>query len=130
MKLTPSKRAFRFSLGDQGEALAAEHLVKNGFKILHKNYRCAAGEIDLIAEKNGRLHFIEVKTRRDGAGCPEEAVDAKKQSRLVRLASWYLREKNLHDPGISLDVIGVIRKAGGDTLVRLTEGAFEKGDSF
>jgi len=52
------------TLGDQGEAYAADYLRQNGYRILTRNYRTKVGEIDLIADDHGTLVFIEVKTRR------------------------------------------------------------------
>lgn len=85
------------------------------------------GEIDLIAEKGGRIHFIEIKTRSGhGFGAPEEAVDRKKQAKIVKLAEWYLQTMKLQDPHVSLDVLGVTWKENGKPVFRFIEGAFEK----
>jgi putative endonuclease len=116
-------------LGTRGEIAAAEYLRNKKFKILQKNYRCGMGEIDLIAEKGGRIHFIEIKTRSGhGFGAPEEAVDRKKQAKVVKLAEWYLQTMKLRDPRVSLDVLGVTWKENGEPVFRFIEGAFEKED--
>ena len=73
------------------EALAAAYLQNKGYRIIEKNYRCKAGEIDLIAEHEGYLCFIEVKYRKDDRfGSPAAAVDRAKQRTISRAARIYL----------------------------------------
>ena len=73
------------------ETQAAVFLEKQGYQILERNFRCPAGEIDLIAKEGGYLCFVEVKYRSEReTGTPEEAVDAKKQKRISRAALYYL----------------------------------------
>ncbi len=75
-------------LGNLGEELACEYLVKNGYKIIGRNYRINFGEIDVIVKKRGffankTIHFVEVKTLSGSNGFnPEEHVNYKKQNRL------------------------------------------------
>ncbi|MBL7703597.1 MAG: YraN family protein [Ferruginibacter sp.] len=77
--------------GNTGEALAASYLSGNGYKILHQNWRHSRWEVDIIAEKDGILHFVEVKTRRTkNYGHPEENVDKKKIQNLINAAEEYL----------------------------------------
>ncbi|MFH1978832.1 MAG: YraN family protein [Patescibacteria group bacterium] len=81
-------------IGEIGEDISVKHLVKLKYKILERNYRKKWGEIDIIAEKEGILHFIEVKT----VSCetnfdnylPEENVHYFKKNRLKRIISTYL----------------------------------------
>ena len=69
--------------GRQGEDRAARHLSAQGYDILDRNWRCAAGELDIVAAHGGDLVVVEVKTRRtEGYGHPFEAVDAAKRDRL------------------------------------------------
>lgn len=78
-------------LGCIGEDFAAAFLTKKGYRILERNYRCRAGEIDLIASKENRLCFIEVKTRQTlRFGAPAEAVTVEKQRHIKAAASVYL----------------------------------------
>ena len=77
------KRTEKRKTGDRGEAIAAAHLEAKGYRVIARNFRCKAGEIDIIARHGDVLCFAEVKTRRPGRfGRPCEAVDWKKQRRL------------------------------------------------
>ena len=80
--------------GSQGEALAATYLTQNGYCVLHQNWRHSRWEVDIIAEKHGILHFVEVKTRRTKKfGHPEENVDKKKIQNLINAAEEYLYQQ-------------------------------------
>ena len=77
-------------IGKDYEQKAAEYLEQKGFLILAKNFCSRYGEIDLIAKDDGYVVFIEVKYRRDGScGDPLEAVNAVKQKRICRTASYF-----------------------------------------
>lgn len=79
-------------IGAKGEELAADWLKMHGFEILHRNWRTGRIETDIIATREGRLHFIEVKTRRsDRYGLPERQVDRKKLDRMIDAGSEYIR---------------------------------------
>jgi putative endonuclease len=81
-------------LGGFGEARAAARYEANGYAVLERNWRCPAGEIDLICARGGTLVVCEVKTRSGSArGHPLEAVTPPKQRRLRRLAAAYLRQQ-------------------------------------
>lgn len=83
-------------LGQAQEQLAAEYLERCGYRVVERNYRCRAGEIDLIAWHRGYLVFVEVKYRKDGKmGSPEEAVTIRKQRRISRVCAWYLAAHGL-----------------------------------
>ena len=77
--------------GSLGEGLAVEYLIKNGFGLLHQNWRHSHWEVDIIAQKDTVLHFIEVKTRRTKKfGHPEESVTKKKIQNLINASEEYL----------------------------------------
>ena len=81
--------------GIHGEQYVAEYLLQNGYIMKARNFHSRYGEVDLIAEKNGVLAFIEVKTRKKGAAVrPEEAVTRAKQQKLLKTAFVYLQQKN------------------------------------
>jgi len=102
-------------VGDEGEKLACEYLVKNGYKILGRNYRINFGEIDIIAERKGlfadkTVHFVEVKALRQAQGdfFPEEKVDYKKQNKYKRLAEiWLEKNKFPQNYPCQVDIIAV-----------------------
>jgi putative endonuclease len=78
-------------IGKQGEALAAAYLTAKGFTILHCNWRYSHYEIDIIALKENKLHFIEVKSRTSTSfGLPEDGVTKKKFQRLLQAADEFL----------------------------------------
>ena len=129
MKLTPASGPFRLSLGDRGEAAACGFLKEKGYEILEKNYKCKIGEVDMIARRKGRLAFVEVKTRTSGQfGAPQEAVDLRKQEKILKLAQWYLKEKGLGEIPVAFDVVAVLWKEGDAPAMRLITDAFEKAD--
>lgn len=81
----------RRRLGDLGERLAAEYLQAHGYAIRERNWRAARlGELDIVAEEDGYLVYVEVRTRRgSNYGTPEESITPTKQLRLVQLAMSY-----------------------------------------
>ena len=113
--------------GDRGEAMAAEYLRENGYKILASQFRCRFGEIDLIAEKDGVLLFVEVKLRTNlQYGAPREYVTVKKQEKLRAAALLYLSERELDVPA-RFDVAEVytdVRHSAGKTRIAYIENAF------
>ena len=102
------KNFYKKFLGRAGEIKAAEFLEKKGFKILKTNFKTHLGEIDIIAEDNGTLVFVEVKTRSsDGYGAPSEAVDYKKREKYFKVASEYLVRENKSDSVCRFDVVEI-----------------------
>lgn len=91
------------------EALAAEYLVKEGYRIVTSNFRCRSGEIDLIAREGDTLVFVEVKYRADArGGGPFCAVNYGKQRRISRVAAFYLLRMGIpQDQPCRFDVVGI-----------------------
>lgn len=111
--------------GKKGEAIAAEYLKKKGYRIIEINYRCPIGEIDIVAQDQNEMVFVEVKARRSCAlGYPEQAVNLRKQRKMSQLALWYLREKKLTDTRARFDVVAVLMLPSGND-VRLIQNAFD-----
>ena len=80
----------RRALGELGEGLAAEHLTAKGYRIRERNFRTAAGEIDIVAEAGGVLAFVEVRCRRGSSmGTAAESLSPAKQRRMVEMAGAY-----------------------------------------
>ncbi|GAA3023222.1 YraN family protein [Microbacterium dextranolyticum] len=96
--------------GRAGEDRATAYLRERGYAVLERNWRCAAGEIDIVATQGEDLVVVEVKTRRSvGFGHPFDAVDARKRDRLWRLGCAWAREHP--DPArrrrLRIDVVGI-----------------------
>ena len=105
------KNLYKKFLGRKGELTAEGFLVKNGYKILQKNYRTKFGEVDIIASKNDIINFVEVKTRTSTKyGTPAEAVNYDKQRRYRDGATYYLLSNNLDEntTQISFAVIEIL----------------------
>jgi putative endonuclease len=102
------KNNARQMLGRRGEQMAAQALRERGYHIIEHNFRCRYGEIDLIAEEQNDLVFVEVKTRRGTAfGQPEEAVTRAKRRKLAEVASYYLETRNAGDRSWRIDVVAI-----------------------
>jgi putative endonuclease len=109
----------RRALGEYGERLAARYLRDRGLSVIDRNWRCAHGELDLVARDGDCLVFCEVKTRRtERFGAPVEAVDWRKAARLRRLAAAWLQEHEVRGGRIRIDVIGILRPPRGPATVR------------
>lgn len=81
-------------LGQWGEAQVAAYLKQKGYAILRQNYRCRLGEIDIIAQNDVYLLFVEVKLRKDTRfGYPREFVDRRKQEKILLAAQTYMLEE-------------------------------------
>ncbi|MDP3934953.1 MAG: YraN family protein [Candidatus Giovannonibacteria bacterium] len=95
-------------VGNIGEGLACRFLEKRGFKIVERNYRKKWGELDIIAEKEGILHFVEVKAISNPNFRPEDAVRAWKKQRLSRAIRTYLAERKIaDDKDFEIDVVAI-----------------------
>ena len=105
--MTPDNRTEKRKLGDIGENIACEFLVKRGFRVIDRNYLRKWGEIDIIAEKDEILRFVEVKTvSRATQIKPEENVHPGKLRRIARACQTYLLERRI-DKDWQIDVVTV-----------------------
>lgn len=96
-------------LGKQGENAACRYLKRSGYKIIERNYKTRFGEVDIIAQKEDTIAFIEVKTRlTDKFGAPAEAVTFAKQRKYALAAQLYFSQCE-DDCIIRFDVIEVFR---------------------
>jgi len=112
-------RTEKRKIGDIGESVACDYLVNKGFKIIGRNYLRKYGEIDIIAEKSGKIYFIEVKTvtrdvsyvtssgRANDQYKPEDNVHPWKIKRLSRVIQAYILDKKLFDQEWQLDIVTV-----------------------
>jgi putative endonuclease len=106
----------RKGLGRRGENLAARHLVAQGYEVLERNWRCEAGELDLVVRDGEYLAFVEVRTRRGQAmGSPEESITLSKRARLVALGEAYVQAHDWAGPW-RIDVVAIEMDARGRLL--------------
>ena len=111
------------ALGAYGETLAARHLVEQGMVLLDRNWRCDAGEIDLVLRDGDVLVVCEVKTRSSTRyGTPHEAVTDIKLARLRRLAVLWVEERGVAVRDIRIDLVGILRPRRGASLVDHVRG--------
>lgn len=116
----------RSILGQRGEDLAAIYLQRNGYSILHRNYRLKTGEIDIIAQENTTTVFIEVKTRSSSVfGSPAAAVTPRKQTQISRVALEYLCRQNLMDSSARFDVVSVMIDYNSSPTIEIIKNAFD-----
>lgn len=110
--------------GLKGEQIAEKFLIDKGYEVLHRNWCSGKKEIDLVTLKDGRLVFVEVKTRSGtGFGFPEEAVTEKKQSHLKQAAEAYLEDNPGHKE-IQFDIVSISLKRGAPAEILHLEDAF------
>ncbi len=106
--------------GQQAEARAAAHLGRNGLKLIAQNYRCRAGEIDLILKEGSTLVFVEVRMRANQAfGGAAESITAAKRARVLRAARHYLAQGR-EAPNCRFDVVLL----EGEQEIRWIKNAF------
>lgn len=98
------------TFGKRGEAMAEIELRQKGYKILERNYRHGKSEIDLIAEGERLLIFIEVKTRSSSSfGYPEDFVSKSQQQAIIRAANHYVEESGWKGD-IRFDIVAIVVK--------------------
>lgn len=114
------------STGTLGEQLAAQHLTQQGYIILARNWHCRAGEIDIIAEKQDCLVFVEVKTRRNASA--ESAfmnITQRKREKMVAAAHAYLAESGLEDRLWRIDAIAIALGQQGKQIIQHVEDVLD-----
>lgn len=98
----------RGQTGRRGENIAASWLISHGYRVVERNWRRPCGELDLIAERDGEVVAVEVKTRRgDAMGAPEEAITLAKRRKLIATLQTYLMERGAEQAAYRIDVIAV-----------------------
>lgn len=117
-------------LGRRGEKLAARHLNRLGYKVLYRNFRHGSGgEIDIVCRHGEVLVFVEVKTRSsEDFGRPMDAVDRKKQRRIIHGAMAWLRMLDLPDLTFRFDIVEVLMPEPAE--IRVIENAFHMPSSY
>lgn len=117
--------AAKDTLGRRGEQLAADYLTRTGYAIVERNWRCAQGEIDLVARDGDETVFVEVKTRSSVAyGHPLEAITVQKLSRLRRLAAAWCEVHPGPHHRIRIDAVAVVAPLRGDVQLEHLQRVF------
>ena len=102
------KQTYQQHTGQQGEDLAADFLQEQGYQILDRNYHSRFGEVDLVAEKDQTIVFVEVKARtNDRFGLPEESVTPEKLEKIYDTALLWLQEHPDKPDDWRVDVIAI-----------------------
>ncbi len=100
-------------IGEAGEDAAEKILIKNGYKIIERNFNAHIGEIDIIARDGEYTCFVEVRFRKSVKfGTPSETIDRRKQEKLIRAANVYIIKNNLTDTPLRFDAVVIT----GDVL--------------
>ena len=119
-------RPERGELGLYGENEAVRFLARNGYRILERNYKTALGEIDVVAKKDSIIVFVEVKSRSSslfGPACLR--VTEKKKRNIIKTMFLYLKERELFDRDVRIDVVAVNFDKEGPERFELIENAVE-----
>ena len=111
--------------GHRGEDLAVDFLWAKGYRIVTRNWRVKAGEIDIIAQDGDTLVFCEVKSRTSNRwGTGAEAVDGRKQQKIVQVATLYLQRYRLSNQRCRFDVIEILQLEQGQPQIQHFINAF------
>lgn len=118
-----SESSFNRDLGNYGEELIANHLIKDGYSIISRNFHKRGGEIDIIAKKGEVLAFVEVKLRQDIYFNNSEIIVRSKMRKIIQTAKIFLSENKFVDHIIRFDV-AIVEKIDGKYQINYIENAF------
>lgn len=127
--MTKQDKFEALSFGKIAEEAVAHEYIKTGYVILEQNWRLGKTEIDLIAQKEDQIIFIEVKARTGENSDPVEAVTRDKRKRMIRAADAYLKTLT-GDYSYRLDIASVIMHLDGQMTLDILEDAFLSADLF
>ena len=117
--------------GKLGEDAAAKFLEVQGYKIVARNFRIRSAEIDIIAQKDDVIVFVEVKARSDiRHGLPSEAVTVRKQKKIIEAAEVFLQDENFSECACRFDVVEVYLRGELVEEINHIENAFEVVQDF
>lgn len=112
-------------VGSWGERTAQSFLEENGYTVLETNWRCSHKEVDIIAQKDSTVIFVEVKTRTTTFINPADAVNKQKQKLLLSAANYYVRRNKL-DCDVRFDIISIIARNGSYTIEHIENAFYPK----
>ena len=111
--------------GNNSEEIAVSFLEKNHYLIRERNFSCRIGEIDIIAEENQELVFVEVRSKSyESFGRAIETINRKKQKKIRRVAEYYLMKYGLENRFCRFDVVGIDKNEKGEREIELIKAAF------
>jgi putative endonuclease len=115
----------RAGLGTAGEKAAERFLRRLKYRIVTRNYRCPAGELDIVALDGKIVVFVEVKTRtgREHAD-PQDAVNTQKRRHMHRAAQFFIRHTGSEDRQFRFDVVAIVQTPDGSLQTEHLPGAF------
>lgn len=114
------------ALGERGEEIAVAFLRGQRFAIVERNFRCKAGEVDIIARDGKTLVFVEVKTRRNEAyGPPQLALTPFKQRQISKAALTWLAKKRLMEASARFDVVAIVLREHEVPAIEHIRNAFD-----
>ncbi len=117
----------RREIGDEAEQSVVEHLQREGYSILARNFLCRYGELDVVAERAGIVCFVEVRMRSTAAwGDPAHTISRAKQRRVVQAALRFLFAHDLRDKMIRFDVVSIVGR-GPNAALEHIPNAFDAG---
>ena len=117
--------------GSFGEDCAAKFLEAAGYKIVARNFRIRSAEIDIIAQRDKLIIFVEVKARSSiRHGLPSEAVNLRKQKKIIEAAGVFLQDENFCDCACRFDVVEVYLRGASVEEINHIENAFEVVQEF
>lgn len=118
-------------LGKLGEDSATIFLEAAGYKIIARNFRIRSAEIDIIAQRDDVIVFVEVKARSNiRHGLPSEAVNLRKQKKIIEAAGVFLQDENFCDCACRFDVVEVYLRGECVEEINHIENAFELAQDF
>jgi putative endonuclease len=119
-KTDPSTR----ERGQKAEQIAVDHLVRQGYRVVERNFLCKLGEVDIIATQGDELVFVEVRSRKSADSLdPIYSVNRRKQQRIVKAAQVYLDKRFSNPPPSRFDVVLVT--LGREPQVEIIPNAFD-----
>jgi putative endonuclease len=121
----PRRSSRNLLLGRRGERAAAKYLRRHGHRIIARNFRCVAGEIDLICSHRDFIVFVEVKTRTGTGAEDEQGVRPVQWERIERAARWFLSRQTTADRPCRFDLVTVVWPSRGSPVIEHLEDAFQ-----
>jgi putative endonuclease len=126
MKTVETNSGSNQRIGLHGEELAVGFLLKKGYAVLERNYRCKGGEVDIVASDGKTLVFVEVKTRRTlSYGVPQLSVTLFKQRQIMKASLTWISSHRSHEAPARFDVVAITLQSSGEPFIEHIQNAFD-----